>query len=339
MYSVSRFDRDPHAHADVVGDLAAVGFERGDHFDHALAFEHAAFADRAGDEGDVFDAGRRIEQAVARHGEAGGVGHRGAFDRGLGAVEEAVEHLRVEAAALGLLGREAVVAPHGLRRRFAEVRQPLVAAAGGHHRKAAGARPVDQVADQRRLVAEGERIDHAGFGRLARQQRAAERIGLDRDVDHVLAVREGFQAVVDRGDRVAGAFDDDVDRRMAHQRLPVLADVGGAVLQRCVEAGRARLRVVPADAREVAARAVGRQVGDADQVHARRARNLRQVHRAELAGADQADADRLAFGCALLELGVQAHLRLPSSSASNGSGRGRRSALAGMPSFQGRSTG
>ena len=245
--------------------------------------------------GNVLDARRRIEQAVARHRQAGGVGDRGRFDRGLGAVEEAVEHLRVEAAALGLLGRQAVVAPHRLGRRFAEVRQPLVAAAGGGDRKAAGARPVDQVADQRRLVAEGERIDHARLGRLSRQQRAAERIGLDRDVDDVLAVRERRQAVLDRGDRMAGAFDDDVDRRMRHQRLPVLADVGrAAVLQRRVEAGRARLRVAPADPRQVSACAVGREIGDADEMHARRARNLRQVHRAELAGADQADADRLA---------------------------------------------
>jgi hypothetical protein len=38
------FDRHPHAHADVVGDLAAVGLQRGDHLDHALALEHAAFA-------------------------------------------------------------------------------------------------------------------------------------------------------------------------------------------------------------------------------------------------------------------------------------------------------
>ena len=125
----------------------------------------------------------------------------------------------------------------------------------------------------------------------------------------MLAVRERRQAVLDRGDRVARAFDDDVDRRMRHQRLPVLADVGrAAVLQRRVEAGRAGLRVAPADPRQVPARAVGRQIGDADQVHTRRARNLRQVHRAELAGADQADADRLVLGFASLQLCVQAHV-------------------------------
>ena len=300
-------DRDPHAHADVVRDLAAVRFERRDDLDHALSFEHAAFRDRPRHERDVLDARRRIEQAVARHRQAGRVGDGGRFDRRLGAVEEAVEHLRVEAAALGLLGREAVVAPHGLGRRFAEVRQPLVAAPGGGDREAAGSRPVDQVADQRRLVAEGERVDDAGLGRLPRQQRPAERIGLDRDVDDVLAVRIREQAVLDGRDRMAGALDDDVDGRMRDQRLPVLADVRRARLDGAVEARGAGLRVAPADAREVATRAVGREVGDADQVNARRARNLRQVHRAELAGADEADADRLAVGLAPLQLCVQAH--------------------------------
>jgi hypothetical protein len=186
---------------------------------------------RAGDEGNVFHARGRVEEAVRRHAEAGGVGHRRAFYRRLGAVEKAVEHLRVEPAAQRLLGREAVVAPHGLGRRFGEVRQPLVAAPGRHHRKAAGARPVDQVADQRGLVAEGQRIDHARLLRLVREQGAAEGVGLDRHVDHVLAVREGIEAVVDGGDGVAGALDHDVDGRLARHGLPVVGDPGGAGLQ------------------------------------------------------------------------------------------------------------
>src|SRR4051812_11912003 len=151
-----RLHRHPHAHADVVGNGSAVGLQRGDHFHHALAFQHAAFALRARDEWDVFDAGGRVEEAVARNGEAGGVGHRRALDGRLGPVQEAVEHLRVETAAPGLFRREAVVAPHRLRRRLAEVRQPLVPAAGGHHREAASARPIHEIADQRGLVTERE---------------------------------------------------------------------------------------------------------------------------------------------------------------------------------------
>ena len=89
--------------------------------------------------------------------------------------------------------------------------------------------------------------------------------------------------------------------------FPVLADVRRPVLDRGVEARRTRLRVVPADARKVPARAVGGEVGDADEVNAGRARDLRQVHRAELAGADEADADRLPVGLAPQQLLVQAH--------------------------------
>ena len=128
--------------------------------------------------------------------------------------------------------------PHGLRRRLREVRQPLVAAPRGDDRKARGARPVDQLADQRRLVAIGEAVDHAGVRRLARQQRPAERVGLDRDVDHVLAVAECLEAMLDRSDRIARAFDDDIDLRMAHQRLPVVAEVRRPGRKRIVEGCR-----------------------------------------------------------------------------------------------------
>src|SRR3982751_6686496 len=55
------------------------------------------------------------------------------------------------------------------------------------------------------------------------------------------------------------------------------------------------------DACDPSARHLGEQVGDARQVHTGRVRDLREVHRAELAGADQADADGTAFGGALLE--------------------------------------
>ena len=238
---------------------------------------------------------------------ARGVGHRGGLDRRLAAVEEAVEHLRVQAAALGLLGRQAVVAPHGFGRGLREVRQPLVAAAGGHHREAAGAGPVDQVADHRRLVAVGQAVHHAGLGRTPRQQRAAERVGLHRDVDDMLALPDRGQDVVHRRHRGAGALDHDVDLRQRHQRLPVVGDPGAAFAQRglCRRGGAALGR--PAHARQVALRGGGVQVRDGHQVHARRARHLRQVHRAELAGADQAHPDRASLGGALLKLVVQAH--------------------------------
>ena len=187
------------------------------------------------------------------------------------------------------------------------MRQPFVATPGGHDGKPAGARPVDEVADQRRLVTKSERIDHAGFGRAAREQRAAKRIRLDGHVDDMFVLGKRFEAMVDGGNRMPGAFDDDIDRRMAHQRQPVVADMGIAGLQRSVERRCLRLLRAPAHARQVRPRRVGRQIGDADQVHPRRARHLGQVHRAELAGADEADPHRPAVCGSFEKFAVQVH--------------------------------
>ena len=71
-------------------------------------------------------------------------------------------------------------------------------------------------------------------------------------------------------------------------------------------------------------------------MHAGRARHLREVHRTELAGADQADSDRFALSGTLLKLGVQIH------AACFASAKGTSvvcSALAGSPCFQGTDTG
>jgi hypothetical protein len=84
---------------------------------------------------------------------------------------------------------------------------------GGDHGKAAGARPVDQLADQRRLVAVGEGVDHAGAARLPREKRAGEHVGLDVHHDDVLAVGDGAARVGDAGGGVAGGLDDDFEVR------------------------------------------------------------------------------------------------------------------------------
>ena len=237
---------------------------------------------------------------------------------GLRAVEEAVEHLRVQAAALGLLGRQAVVAPDRLGRRLAEVRQPLVAAPGRDHREAAGARPVDQVADQRRLVAEGEPVDDAGLGCASArssgpQKASASTVTLTTCLPCANAARQWSTAAIgcpvhSTTMSIAGCA------TSACQSSPTCVV---AVLQRAASSDAADVRSAfqPTRARLRRA-AAGDEVGDADEMDARRARHLREVHRAELAGADQADADRLAVGGALLELGVEAHARLPRSKPS-----------------------
>ncbi len=120
----------------------------------------------------------------------------------------------------------------------------------------------------------------------------------------MLVLAKRFEAVVYRGDRMAGAFDDHVNRGVAHERAPVVADVGRARLERFIERGRLRALGRPAHARQVAPCHFGRQIGNADQMNSRNARHLREVHRTELAGTDEADAHGLAVGAALLQLGV-----------------------------------
>ena len=97
-------------------------------------------------------------------------------------------------------------------------------AAGGDDRKARGARPVDELANERRLVAIGEAVHHAGGRGLLREERTAESIRLDGDHHHVLALLERLERVLDRGDRVARRFDDDVHFRIADELAPVLGD-------------------------------------------------------------------------------------------------------------------
>ena len=105
------------------------------------------------------------------------------------------------------------------------MRQPLVAAARGDDAEAGGARPVDQVADERGLIAVGEAVDHARL--LPPSARAADRRTASAStvtMTTCLPVAERGERVLDRRDRIAGGLDHDVDRGMRDQRLPVVAD-------------------------------------------------------------------------------------------------------------------
>ncbi len=302
---------DPHALADLVGDGAAILLERRGDLDLPLVMQVSAFRRRSHDERQVLDGAGREGKPVGRWRQPGGIRHGGALDGRLRAVEEAVEHLGIEPAASGLLLVEAPVLPHRLGRRLGEVRQPLVAAARRRDREARGARPVDQLADQRRLIAIGEAVDHAGLGRALGEQGAAKGVGLDRHHDHALAVAERFQRVLDRGNRIAGRFDDHVDLGMGNQRPPVVGQEGVAVAPRLGEGPRRRHFGLPAEPCQVLARPRRREVGDAQQVDTRRGRDLAEIHGAELAGADQADAQRLGRSRALEQHAMQVHWVLP----------------------------
>src|SRR5215831_7661636 len=135
--------------------------------------QYAAFVDRPADARNVVDRCRWVGEAVRRRDEAGRVAYRAAFDRRLGSVEERVEHLRIESTELRLLRRQPVVSPYSVGRGLGEVRQPLVAAARGHHAETCRARPVDEIADERGLVAVSEAVNDAGLGRAAGEQGSA----------------------------------------------------------------------------------------------------------------------------------------------------------------------
>jgi len=99
-------------------------------------------------------------------------------------------------------------------------------APGCYNRESAGSSPIHQIANQGRLVTKGERVKNPRFGRSTRQERAAESVCFDGDIDDVFAVLEGEQAVVDRMNRGPGAFNNNVNGGVLNERAPVLANVG-----------------------------------------------------------------------------------------------------------------
>src|SRR5262252_7214194 len=107
---------------------------------------------------EIIDAAWRKVETVPRHRQTAGVGDRRHLDRGFGAIEKGIEHLRVHPAAPSLFRRQAVMRPYLIWRHSVIRRQILGPFSGGGDLKTTGACPVDLLADERRLVAIGERI-------------------------------------------------------------------------------------------------------------------------------------------------------------------------------------
>ena len=318
----------PHAEANVVRNRPPVAIERGHDFDLPLVMQLPAFGLRPHHQRQVFDGRGGIREPLRRRRKPGCIAHCGGLDRRLRAVEKRVEHLRVESAHAGLLGREAVVAPYGFRRGLRKMRQPFVAAPGRDHRESRRARPIDEIADDRRLITVGEAVHDARLLGFFCEQRPAERIRLNGHHHHVLAVSKGGERMLDRRDRIAGGFDDDLHRRMRDERTPILRDVRPPLLQRHFQGRSGVVFLPPAHALQAGPCIRGRKVRDTDQMHTRRLRHLRDVHGAEFARADHADPQRLALRFALLELCVQIHAALSTPCSSSG----------GVPSFHGSGT-
>ena len=174
----------------------------------------------------IVDAAGRKQQAVRRHVEAARVGDRRHFDRGFGAVQKRVEHLRVHAGRLRFAGRQSVMAPDAIRRHVVICRQIFGALAGGDDAKAGRARPVHHLGGQRRLVAIGQRIDHAGLARFLGQQRTGQHVGLDIDHDDMLARRNRRAGMPDADGGIAGRLHHDVHRAAGNRAHAVIGEGG-----------------------------------------------------------------------------------------------------------------
>src|SRR5688500_4921565 len=308
-----RGEGDVDAPAQVARDRTAVAGKAGHNLYLAAVVEAAAVAARLEHAREIVCAARREGETVRSRREPGRVGDRRHLDRGLGAVEEGIEHPRVEVAALDLLRGKPVVAPHGVRRRVVVGGQVLGPLAGGRDLEARGARPVHQLADQRGLVAVRQRVDDTGFARAPGEQRTREAVRLHVHHHDVLAVRAAGERVPDAGGRAAGRVDDDLDGIGGDGAQGVVGQESRAAPPRVVQRARRVAPRRPAGAGEARAGALRVEIGDRDDVDPWRAEDLREEHGTELAGADEQDAQRLALGRAGRQHAVQIHLEAPIS--------------------------
>ena len=117
--------RHVHAPAQVTEHGAAVALQRGHHFHLSAMMQDAAVLARPQHARQVVHAAGREVQAGRRGLQARRVGHGGHLDGALGAIQEAVEHLRIEVAGGHHLCGEAVVRPDRVGRGSMEFRQVL----------------------------------------------------------------------------------------------------------------------------------------------------------------------------------------------------------------------
>ena len=204
----------------------------------------------------------------------------------------------------------------------------LGALAGADDLEAAHPRPLHELADQRRLVAVGQRVDDAGCLGPAREQRADEGVGLDVDHDDVPAGRDRPQRVIDSRRRIPRRLDHDLDASCGDQRRGIRRSATSCRACAHPRASRAWSAASGQPAASSRRRTrFGCKVGDADDVDARRAPRLRQVERAEHAAPDHRHADRPPGDRAFLEPSQQRarpHGRIMQDETPDGQpGRGR----------------
>jgi len=112
----------------------------------------------------------------------------------------------------------------------------------------------------------------------------------------VFVVVDGAQRVAGTGQRMAGGLDDAFDLTAGEKLVHVVGHIGLAALQRLGAALRIVTFLRPADAIQRFLRLSDIEVRNGDHVETGDALRLRQHHGAELACADETDADRPAAG-------------------------------------------
>ena len=269
--------------------------------------QHAAIGGRPEQVRQIVHPAGRKSQTVGCGGQPGCIGHGRHFNRRLGTVQERIEHLRVHAPGLGVFGRDAVVRPHGLRCRGVVLGQILGPLARGHDLKACRPRPIDHLADQRGLIAIGERIHDSRFARAARQQGAGKCIRFHVHHHDVLAMLAAGQHMGDPRRGAAGGIDHDIDLGCGNHCRRVVGQACAAISCCRSKAACGQCLCGPAGVQQGRFGPRGRQVGDGHQMHTRRAAHLRQIHGPEFSGADQADTQGFALGSTLLQQTMQVH--------------------------------
>ncbi len=171
------------------------------------------------------------------------------------------------------------------------------------------------LADERRLVAPGKRVDDPGLLRFAREQGAGHHVCLHIDHDNVLAVVDRLEAMGDAGVRIARGVDHDLHRRMRDERRDVVAEERGRAAGGRVQARGGELRLRPPGQRAGGARPRDVEVGDPDDVHPCGQARLRQVHGAEFSGADQAYSDRAPLLLPARQHAIEIHASTPYSTS------------------------
>ena len=147
--------------------------------------------------------------------QAGCIADRRHLDAGLGAIDEGIEHFRVDRLAIVDLEIFVENIPHRIGRGLVIGRVIARALPRRDDIEAVGARPIHLLADHGGLITPGERVNHPGRLGLTRQQRPGHRIGFHIHHHDMLAILDAHLRETDTSARIARRLDYHLDRRGA----------------------------------------------------------------------------------------------------------------------------